>query len=65
MNDKKNELLDIAKNSSNSKRTQENYENIISRKNRVLIRKECRENYNFKKEVIIKEDGRYLIYYEF
>jgi hypothetical protein len=64
MNNKKNKLLNIIKNSSGS-RTPENYESITSREDKALIRKECRKNYNFKKEVIIKEDGRYLIYYEF
>ncbi|MDD3628297.1 MAG: hypothetical protein RBR58_04065 [Candidatus Humimicrobiaceae bacterium] len=64
MNRKKNKLLNITK-KSNSNRGPENYGGIISIKNKALIRKKCKENPNFKKSVIIKEDGRYLIYYEF
>jgi hypothetical protein len=64
MNNKRNKLLNITKKSSSNRNT-ENYESIISIRNKALIRKECKENPNFKKSVIIKEDGRYLIYYEF
>ncbi|MDD3819677.1 MAG: hypothetical protein PHG41_07590 [Actinomycetota bacterium] len=64
MNNKKNKLSNLTKEPGNTG-IQKNYESITSGKDKDLIREECRENYNFKKEVVIKEDGRYLIYYEF
>ena len=36
-----------------------------SNKNETLVDKECREDLSLKKRVIIKNDGRYLIYYDF
>jgi len=36
-----------------------------SDKNKYSVSKECKENSNLKKRVIIKNDGRYLIYYDF
>jgi hypothetical protein len=57
--------LDKKATSKNRCERNENNKSIEAGKSKSLIEKECRENYNFKKEVIIKEDGRYLIYYEF
>jgi len=36
-----------------------------SGKNKSLVNRECEEDLNLKKRVIIKDDGRYLIYYDF
>ncbi len=36
-----------------------------SSRNESLNSKECKEGLNLKKKVIIKNDGRYLIYYDF
>ncbi len=36
-----------------------------SHKNKSLIDRECSKDSGFKKRVIIKDDGRYLIYYDF
>lgn len=36
-----------------------------SGKNKSLVSRECEEDLNLKKRVIIKNDGRYLIYYDF
>lgn len=43
----------------------ENAGGELSGENKILIRKECSKNSGLKKRVIIKEDGRYLIYYDF
>ncbi len=34
-------------------------------KNKYSASRECKEDLNLKKRVIIKNDGRYLIYYDF
>jgi len=36
-----------------------------SGKNKSFVSRECEEDLNLKKRVIIKNDGRYLIYYDF
>jgi hypothetical protein len=36
-----------------------------SNKNEFSASRKCKENLNLKKRVIIKNDGRYLIYYDF
>ena len=36
-----------------------------SGKNKYSVSRECKENSSLKKRVIIKNDGRYLIYYDF
>jgi len=48
------------KNSGANKR-----KNKSSVKNRYSIGRECKENPNLKKRVTIKNDGRYLIFYDF
>jgi len=37
----------------------------LSSKNKSLVSRECKEDLNLNKRVIIKNDGRYLIYYDF
>ena len=39
--------------------------NELSGEKGIFASLECRENLNLKKRVIIKNDGRYLIYYDF
>lgn len=36
-----------------------------SGKNKYSVSRECEEDLNLEKRVIIKNDGRYLIYYDF
>jgi len=36
-----------------------------SSKNKSLLDRECEKDLNLRKRVIIKNDGRYLIYYDF
>ena len=36
-----------------------------SSKNKYSVSRECKENSHFKTRIIIKNDGRYLIYYDF
>lgn len=36
-----------------------------SGKNKYSVSRECKESSNLKKRIIIKNDGRYLIYYDF
>ncbi len=37
----------------------------LSNKNEFSASRECKEDLNLNKRVIIKNDGRYLIYYDF
>ena len=37
----------------------------LSSKNKFSTSRECKEDLNLNKRVIIKDDGRYLIYYDF
>lgn len=37
----------------------------LSSKNKFSASRECKEDLNLNKRVIIKNDGRYLIYYDF
>jgi hypothetical protein len=58
---KKEELKSIGNDNSRvSKR-----KNLSSKGSRYPINKGCKENPGLKKRVIIKNDGRYLIYYSF
>ncbi len=48
-----------ARDSSTSRR------NELSGRNGISVSVECGGSFNMKKRVIIKDDGRYLIYYDF
>jgi len=37
----------------------------LSGKNKYSVSRECKEDLSLKKRIIIKNDGRYLIYYDF
>ncbi len=45
--------------STNSRRSR------LSNKNKFSASRECKEDLSLSKRVIIKNDGRYLIYYDF
>ena len=58
---KLNKNVKIGINSNGTKNSRDKQSN----KNETLTDKECREGLSLKKRVIIKNDGRYLIYYDF
>ncbi len=55
----KNVRIGIKSNDTKNSRGKE------SNKSEILMDRECRKGLSLKKRVIIKSDGRYLIYYDF
>ena len=47
------------------KRREDNINSRDNKNNKLLADKKCIGDLNLKKRTIIKEDGRYLIYYDF
>jgi hypothetical protein len=64
MKKEKLELIGKRREEDRSGRTK-NRRNKLSNKDKILVDRECIEGLDLKKRVIIKNDGRYLIYYDF
>lgn len=65
--DKKGEILGYIKEMRKEKLelTEKRREIIRGSRTNSKIRSKCKKDLNLKKRVIIKNDGRYLIYYDF